>query len=318
MKGWRSMRHDRAVSRGPNRPAAGGLGQGHSRRAATVSWTALPSRAAGLGVLLLLSLASPTRAEDGRTYGLLLQGAEAEAFLRTARVVEREDLDEGVTRPQRLTLSDGQRTLRATWKTIHQHIPGMWRDERGGYQFDFRDSWKHEVAAYELDKLLGLGMVPPTVAREIEGRRGSLQLWVEGVMTEDDRKERGITPKGPRDTIRLFNQMHCVRLFHQLTYNTDFRNIENILVDPDFRIYVIDASRAFRIQHDLLAPDDLECFSRATLDRLEALDRPLVEKTMGELLDRRQVEGLLARRDKILTLVKVRLIKEGPGKILFQ
>ena len=194
----------------------------------------------------------------------------------------------------------------------------MWRDETGGYEFDFRDSWKHEVAAYELDKLLGLGMLPPTVARQIDGQRGSVQLWVEGVMTEKNRRDRGIKPKGPRDAIRLYNQMQCVRLFHQLTYNTDFTNIENVLVDPEFHLYVIDASRAFRIQHELLAPDDLECFSRATLERLKALDEAAIEETMGELLDGIQVEGLLARRDKILTLVKVRLVKEGPGKILFE
>jgi hypothetical protein len=271
-----------------------------------------------IGALLVLALTSRAPAQDGKAHGLPLQGAEAEEFLATARVVQREDIGEGVTHPQRLTLTDGERTLRATWKTIDVHKIGVWRDERGGYQFDFRDSWKHEVAAYELDKLLGLGMVPPTVERRIDGRRGSLQLWVEGVMTEDDRREREIKPKGPREAIQLYYQMQCVRLFHQLTYNTDFTNIENVLVAPDFRLYVIDASRAFRIQHELLAPNDLECFSRATLERLKALDEAMIEGTMGDLLDDIQVEGLLARRDKILTLVEVRLVEEGPGKVLFQ
>ena len=39
---------------------------------------------------------------------------------------------------------------------------------------------------------------------------------------------------------------------------------------------------------------------------------------MGEWLDDRQVEGLLERRDKILTLVKVRIVKNGQGQVLFQ
>ena len=275
------------------------------------------SRAIGLGLTLGLLLASPAPAQDGKSYGLLLEGPEAEEFLRTARVVAREEIPEGVTDPERLTLTDGTRTLRATWKTVDEHQPGIWRGERGGYEFDFRDSWKHEVAAYELDKILGLGLVPPTVERRIDGRRGSLQLWVEGVMGENDRQDRQIEPKGPRDRIRWHNQVHCVRLFHQLTYNTDHTNARNVLVAPDFQMWVIDASRAFRIQQELLAPDDLECFSRAALERLKALDRPLIEETMGELLDRRQVDGLLARRDKILTLVRVLLIKKGPGKVLF-
>lgn len=123
-------------------------------------------------------------------------------FLRTARVVGREPIGEGVTLPERLTLCDGTRTLYGAWKTIDAHMPGMVRMERGGWEFDFRDSWKSEVAAYELDKLLGLGLVPPTVEREVEGRRGSLQIWVEGAMTEKKRRERGLEPRGPREVIR--------------------------------------------------------------------------------------------------------------------
>jgi hypothetical protein len=248
----------------------------------------------------------------------VLDGPELEEFLRTARVVDREDIPEGITRPQRLTLTDGEHTLRATWKTIDEHVPGLWRGESGDIQFDFRDSWKHEVAAYELDKLLGLGMWPPTVARRIEGRRGSLQIWVEGVMTEKERVARHLSPEGPLQVIRLHNQIHCARLFRQLIYDTDFRNLENTLVDPEYRVYVIDASRAFRIQHDLLAPDDLICFSRTALDRLRGLDEAVIEEKMGDLLDGMQIEGLLARRDKILALVEERLDEEGPGKTLFQ
>ena len=272
----------------------------------------------GFGALFFLALASLASAQNGTTYGLPLHGVEAEEFLRNAEVIDREDIPDGITHPQRLTLRLGERTLRASFKTIHEHQPGMWRDEGGGYQFDFRDSWKHEVAAYELDKILGLGLVPPTVERRIDGRRGSVQLWVEGVMSEHERHEQKLKPKSPMAQVRLFNQLHCARLFRQLIYDTDFRNLNNTVVDPDFNVYVIDASRGFRIQQELLAPDDLECFSRAALERLKKLDRAVIEETMGDLLIDMQVEGLLARRDKILTLVKVRLIEKGPGKVLFQ
>lgn len=274
-----------------------------------------------LGLVLASALSLPVLAQAPPLPprpGPVLEGPELEEFLRTARVVEREDIPEGITRPQRLTLTDGEHTLRASWKTIDEHVPGLWRGESGDIQFDFRDSWKHEVAAYELDKLLGLGMWPPTVARRIEGRLGSLQLWVEGVMTEKERMEQHLRPQGPRQLIRLHNQIHCARLFRQLIYDTDFRNLENTLVDPEFKVYVIDASRAFRIQHDLLAPDDLTCFSRAALERLRGLDEAVIEEKMGDLLDRMQIEGLLARRDKILSIVEERLDEEGPGKTLFQ
>jgi hypothetical protein len=248
------------------------------------------------------------------TVGLALRGEEAERFLRTARVVAREPVPVGVTRPERLTLSDGARTLRASWKTIDERKLGLARIGEGRHEFDFRDSWKSEVAAYELDKLLGLGLVPPTVEREITGHRGALQLWVEGVMTEKDRQKQGIAPE---QVPSWNNQMHCVRLFHQLTYNTDFQNIANILVDPTHRIYLIDSSRAFRVQKDLLAEDDLVCFSRRALERLEGLDEETLNERLGRWLDRLQIEGLLARRDQILVLVQRRVEKKGPGPVLF-
>jgi hypothetical protein len=246
--------------------------------------------------------------------GLPLAGEEAEAFLRTAHVVARTPIGTGITRPDRVTLTDGTRTHRAVWKTIHERRMGLQRIEGGGLEFDFRDSWKSEVAAYELDKLLGLGLVPPTVERRIAGRTGSAQMWVEGALTEDDRKRKGL--EAP-DADAWNAQMHKVRLLHQLTYNTDYRNIRNVLVDAKFRVYAVDSSRAFRIQEDLLTPEDLVRFSRTVLDRLAALDRPTLEARLGAWLDGRQIDGLLARRDRILALVKERIAEKGEEAVLY-
>jgi len=246
--------------------------------------------------------------------GLPLVGEEAEAFLRTARVVGRTPIGKGITRPDRMTLTDGTRTHRAVWKTINERRMGLHRLEGGGYEFDFRDSWKSEVAAYELDTLLGLGLVPPTVERRIDGRAGSLQMWVEAATTEDERKRKGL--EAP-DAATWNAQMHKVRLLHQLTYNTDYRNVRNVLVDPAFRVYAVDSSRAFRIQESLLTPEDLERFSRAVLDRLAALDRLTLEARLGAWLERRQIDGLLARRDRILALVKERIAAKGEEAVLY-
>jgi hypothetical protein len=273
-----------------------------------------------LGALVLgleLALAPLIAAGEERPYGLALDGDRAERFLATAAVVAREPIGEGVTHSDRLTLSDGSLTLRAAWKTIDEHKPGMVRMENGGWEFDFRDSWKSEVAAYELDKLLGLGLVPPTVARELEGRRGSLQVWVEGAKSEKSRRARRLEPSGPREVARWTERIYDTRLLHQLTYNTDFRNVENVLIDPAFRVYVVDSSRAFRVQEDLLAPNDLERFSRTTLQRLRELDRARLDGKLGRLLSAMQIESLLKRRDKILELARKRVDQLGPGRVLF-
>ena len=203
--------------------------------------------------------------------------------------------------------------MRAVWKTIDVHTLGQQRMEQG-WEFDFRDSWRSEVAAYELDKLLGLGLVPPTVERHVDNHAGSLQLWVEQAVTEDERRRRNLQPP---HVVHWNNQLHNVRLLHQLEYNTDFQNVRNVLIDPAFRVYAIDNSRAFRIQRTLLAPNDLVCFSRTVLERLRALDLPSLQQHLGPWLDKTQLEGLLARRDAILAIVERRVKEKGEGAVLF-
>jgi hypothetical protein len=270
-----------------------------------------------LVAVVLLCLPRLLDAGEGGLHGLPLSGAEAEEFLLVARVVDRKPIGTGITGSERLTLAEGERQARAAWKTIDVHKPGQQRMENGGWEFDHRDSWKAEVAAYELDKLLGLGLVPPTVERRFDGEVGSLQLWVENAMTEDERKERKLEPPTARDRISFNYEMYKVRVFHQLTYNADFRNVRNVLVDPDLRLFAIDNSRAFRIQPDLLAPDDLVCFSRVCLARLRGLTRELLEEKLGRWLDGMQIDALLARRDKILALVEKRVEDEGQGSVLY-
>ena len=40
-----------------------------------------------------------------------------------------------------------------------------------GTEFNFRDSWRYNVAAYRLDRLLELGMIPPSVERNYQRAR---------------------------------------------------------------------------------------------------------------------------------------------------
>jgi hypothetical protein len=56
-----------------------------------------------------------------------------------------------------------------------------WRSLPPGTYRGFWESYKAEIAAYELDKLLRMDMVPPTVERQLQGHNGAAQLWVENV-----------------------------------------------------------------------------------------------------------------------------------------
>jgi len=262
--------------------------------------------------LLLLAGALPLPAQE--LSGLPLSGEEAETFLKTAPVVHKKALSLGVTHSDQYALSDGTRTCKAVWKTIDEFKRGLTSMEGGGVIVDFADSWKHEVAAYELDKLLGLGLVPPTVERTFGHTSGSLQMWVEGAMTEADRKQKKLAPPDPRT---WNEQMYKVRLLHQLSYNTDYRNIRNVLVDSSFRVYAIDSSRAFAVYADLRAEKELLRFPRAALEALKALDRPTLDAKLGRWLTGPQIATLLKRRDKILALAQRRVQEQGEAAVLF-
>ena len=243
-----------------------------------------------------------------------LAGAAAEEFLRTAEVLGREEIPVGVTEPQKLTLSDGARTAHAAWKTIDEYAPV--KDFRDGrpVEIGFRDSWKHEVAAWELDKLLGLGLVPPTVARKIRGVEGAVQLWVEDAMTETDRRRQGIAAP---DTEAWNRQIYTVRLLRQLTHDIDFNNTGNNLIGPGFRVWAIDHSRAFKTRATLLAEDDLERFPAGLLERLRSLTAGELEQALGDWLSKKQRKGLLARRDLIIARADRLIAERGAGAVLF-
>jgi hypothetical protein len=265
----------------------------------------------GLGLLLLCC--SAAQAPETPAHGLALQGEEAEVFLASARVVEMRPIGVGITQPQRVTLSDGTRTLRAVWKTIDEFRPTFTRDKTGGFRLGQTDSYKYEIAAYELDKLLGLHLVPPTVERDIDGKTGSLQLWVEGSFTEADRQEQKLMPKNPGRWGARMSELHFL---NQLIYNTDSKNIRNILFDQDFEVYAIDHSRSFRPYRVLPAAEQLMRFRGPVLERLRGLDRRTVEEKLGPWLRKAELEALLVRRDVVVARADARIAESGEEVVL--
>jgi hypothetical protein len=290
----------------------GPAGRVHWHGAAALALAAVTMTTARAAAQPAAASAVPAVAQQTATAPAPLEGEEAETFLKTARVIAREPIGSGITRSERLGLTDGTRTARAAWKTIHQHIIGTERFQGGRTEFDFRDSWKHDVAAYELDKLLGLRLVPVTIERRIDGKTGALQMWIEGAFTEVDRRNRKLQP--PNAAIWMHRRA-AESLLRELVHDTDY-NIHNTLYDPSFRLYAIDFSRGFRVQPQLQDPDRIECFSRSVLEHLRALDRPTLEARLGPWLDRIQITGLLARRDRILALADRRVATRGEGATL--
>ena len=102
--------------------------------------------------------------------------------------------------------------------------------------------------------------------------------------------------------------MWVVRLFDQLIYNVD-RNLGNLLIDKQWRVWMIDHSRAFRLFDKIKTPGNLSRCDRQTFERLKALDLPTLKAPMDDYLTGAEMKALLARRDEIVGLIE----KAGPS-----
>ena len=216
-----------------------------------------------------------------------------EDYLRSAEVVGMEELKVGVTRPRRAKLAPGGPIEAFAWKTIQ---PG--RHE--GYW----ESYKSEIVAYELDKLLDLDMVPPTVEKRVKGDLGAAVMWVSPTKSF---KELGGVPgqKGipgpPPQLIPNWNrQLTRAKMFDNLIGNID-PNLGNWLVDPSWNLILIDHTRAFTTTKELyhqLVQIDPQLWSKMT-----ALDEAGLTAAIGKSIGKSEIRAMLQRRDKLQQVV---------------
>jgi hypothetical protein len=260
-----------------------------------------------LGVLTLVGCLSspallaqtPPAATVACSLSWVGQEAVIEDFLKSAKVLKMEQVPIGVTKPHRARFEPGGVVESAAWKPL---APSF----RSGY----RESYKAELAAYALDRLLDMHMVPPVVERRIDDSDGALVYWIGNVKGWDAKNP----PRG--SGIRWIQQVSRMRLFDQLIANID-RNAGNLLYDDDWHLFLIDHSRAFTDRKDLrgtAAPNRVE---RAYWKKLEALDGPTLQKALGEWLSEREIEALLARRDRMREAIDKMVAERGEASVLF-
>jgi hypothetical protein len=236
-------------------------------------------------------------------------------FLLNAKVVAVRNADKGKTHPPRLTLSDGTMTHDASFQCVNEEKPIVIFSD-GRREVNFRDSYKYNLAAYELAKILGLeDMMPVTVERLWNNRRGSLSWWLPAVMDEATRIERGIIPPDEQAWNR---QMYKKRIFAELVYDSD-PNLTNVLISKDWHLWMIDFTRAFRFHKMLRVSENIlqsKC-ERKLLERLRNLDRNELTAKTQRYLTPASITGLMARRDKIVSLIDQMIAKKGEKEVLF-
>jgi len=242
------------------------------------------------------------------------QGQAAEEFLSKASVKESRPLGEGITRPFRVTLERDGVTHLAVFKNVDIRKPGVTTLADGSMEIDFQDSWETEIAAYVVDRIIGLGMVPATVQRYMDGKAGSMQWFVESEMTEAQRMERGLASPDAQD---WQDQTDKAMLFDQLIANVD-RHQRNILITKDYKIRLIDHSRSFRTNRSLKEPDKLQRFSQSLLEGIKRLEKDDLKKKVDSHISSGQIDRLLQRRDEILKLVDTRIAEKGEAAVLYK
>ena len=261
-----------------------------------------------LATVLCLTCTHFVTASDEPT----LTKEQIKQFLLTAKVVKSEQSKKGITNPWRLTLTDGTVTHDASFQAIEEHKAT--KQLASGTELGFVDSYKYNIAAYQLAELLGIDdMLPVYVERKWKGDPGSLSWWLPVKMDEVEHHKQNLTAP---DADAWNNQMYKVRVFNQLVGDTDI-NLTNVLIGEDWKIWRVDFTRAFRLHKDLKDPKDLVRCDRQLFDKLKTLDgNELAARTKG-YLTKDEVKAVMARRDKIVTQFEKLISERGEKEVLY-
>jgi hypothetical protein len=266
----------------------------------------------GAVLLLLASAAAAVQFSPAE----IAERSRWEDFLRTAAIVGAVQIgeEEAVTTPWKLTLQKDGVVRHALWKNVSGSPRGI------------VDSWLYEIAAYNLDKLLGLGMVPPTVQKRFRGMAGSCQLWIEDSAVLKKRLQEGLSSK-VLDKPQWLRQAYIQQLFDNLIGNED-RHQGNVLITPDERSFLIDHSRTFRTTKaftEILPFSEAKFpgvgvmreLPRALVRKVKAIDEGSIRAAVGKTLSGKEIGAVIARRELVLKEIDRLIAEHGESAVLY-
>jgi len=270
-----------------------------------------------MGVLLAATLPTAVRAQF--LPDQIAQRPAHEEFLRTAEIVRFEEIGEGVTKPYKLYLRKDGVELKAAWKNPR------------GMQQGYLEGWQYEIAAYGLDKLLGLNMVPPAVEREFQGKKGALVLWAENKYSLLKIVDEGIRiPDEAKDHTEKMKWL--ARAWDCLIANDD-RTQQNVLYTADWRMILFDHSRAFRstAEHTKRlvygrdgikttaqgAPYLFRRVPRWFVEKIKTLTFETIKGAVGTTLTDKEIRAILDRRELLLKEIADMVKEQGEAAVIY-
>ena len=194
-------------------------------------------------------------------------------------------------------MTDGKITHDASVQRINDH-QAVFQGVNGTTELNFKDTYMFNIAGWKLAKMLGIeDMVPPSVERKYQGDSASFTWWIDDVLMDEE--ERMAKKIAAPDRDHWDKEIQVMHVYDQLMYNTD-SNATNLLIDKQWRIWMIDHTRAFRTQKTLLGLQDALRLRSQHAGQNENSGCRKLQKEMKNYLDSGEIQGLLARRDLIV------------------
>jgi len=241
---------------------------------------------------------------------------EMESLLLKGRIAERKGGSKGVTDAYRVTLSDGQRSHDAQVQNVDIFRTSFVVDPKHT-EFNFHDTYRYNIAAYRLARLIGLENVPMSVPRMVDARQSAMTWWIDDVaMDEGARRKLSARARLGPNPARTAAYLDILKVFDELIQNRD-RNEGNLLWTKDWTMWMIDHTRAFRTDPALRNPQILKRCERSMFAGMRALTREAIAAAIGENLLQPEVEALLTRRDRIVKLFEDKIEKSGEAAVLY-
>ncbi|MEQ1759256.1 MAG: hypothetical protein ABL986_13110 [Vicinamibacterales bacterium] len=237
---------------------------------------------------------------------------QMEQFLLNARFVSLKTVRQGVTGTRRATFTDGQLTHDVQIQTIDESRATF--ETPKGVELDFKDTFRYNIAAYRLAVMLGLDNVPMSVARPFQGAPAAHTWWLDDVMFDEGGRLKAKST-GP-DPQRFASFVHIQRVFDQLIDNTD-RNIGNSLWTRDWKMWMVDHTRAFRRSTELRNPARLERVDRGLLTALRGLTAASVKAAVGDSLTELEIDPLIVRAGLIVALFDKKIAATSEARVLY-